>query len=192
MEQPLGTQALQFLLSLGLGLGFGLLYDLFRGLRRNCRWLTHLLDLCFALLWLCGSLLLALYAGGGAYRIFMLLGTVLGFALWLRLCSPFVAPAMGWFWRVLTTPLRLLGRLFGKILKKTRKFLKNIFSTGKKSVTIKKAPSHRKGNQKVEERPDAAAQIVTHYKAHPSGRDGVCHRDCRYASDQDQPVAGDP
>ena len=49
MEQPLLLQARQFLLSAALGAALGLHYDLLRGLRRWARWLTHPLDLWFAL-----------------------------------------------------------------------------------------------------------------------------------------------
>lgn len=55
MEQPLWLQGQQFLLSVCLGLIYGLHYDLLRGLRRSARWLTHLLDLWFALTWLLGT-----------------------------------------------------------------------------------------------------------------------------------------
>lgn len=134
MKQPLVAQATQFLLALGLGLGLGLLYDFFRGLRRCCRRLTHLLDFCFALLWLCGSLLLALYGGGGVYRIFMLLGTLLGFALWLRWCSPWFAPLMCGLWRILTVPVRLFAALCRKICKKRKFFSKTSFQAGKNRV----------------------------------------------------------
>ncbi|MDR0890391.1 MAG: spore cortex biosynthesis protein YabQ, partial [Oscillospiraceae bacterium] len=78
MEQPLWTQGSQFLLSLPFGLALGLFYDLLRGLRRYARWMTHLLDALFVVNYLLANLLFALYIGGGEFRIFMLLGSLLG------------------------------------------------------------------------------------------------------------------
>ena len=75
MELPLLLQSGQFLYAAALGAALGLIYDVLRGLRRSLRGLTPLLDLCFALSVLLSGLLLALYAGDGHYRIFMLLGT---------------------------------------------------------------------------------------------------------------------
>ena len=72
MEQPLLLQARQFLLSAALGAALGLHYDLLRGLRRWARWLTHPLDLWFALSVLAANLWFALRIGGGQFRIFAL------------------------------------------------------------------------------------------------------------------------
>ena len=68
MEQPLGLQGSQFLLSVALGVAFGLHYDLLRGLRRNLRALTHVLDLWFVLTCLAANLVFALLVGNGEYR----------------------------------------------------------------------------------------------------------------------------
>lgn len=80
MEQPLLLQARQFLLSAALGAALGLHYDLLRGLRRWARWLTHPLDLWFALSVLAANLWFALRIGGGQFRIFALVGSALGAA----------------------------------------------------------------------------------------------------------------
>lgn len=116
MELPLGLQGSQFLLSVALGALYGLYYDLLRGLRRNLRALTHLLDLCFVLTCLLGNLLFALLIGNGEYRIFMLLGTGLGMCLWFLTLSRLVTRFSTAFWRFLTFPLRWVCRMCKEFL----------------------------------------------------------------------------
>ena len=137
MEQPLLLQARQFLLSAALGAALGLHYDLLRGLRRWARWLTHPLDLWFALSVLAANLWFALRIGGGQFRIFALVGSALGAAGYFAGPSRLLLPVFGSFWKLFTAPGRLLARGSKKFFEKTGIFSKNIFSSAKKSVTIK-------------------------------------------------------
>ena len=98
MEQPLWTQGSRFLLAVALGVAYGLHYDLLRGLRRNLRWLTPLLDLWFVLSWLVGNLLFGLYAGDGQFRIYMLVGSLLGSAAYFLTLSRLILPLFSKMW----------------------------------------------------------------------------------------------
>ena len=111
MEQPLWTQGSRFLLAVALGAAYGLHYDLLRGLRRNLRWLTPLLDLWFVLSWLVGNLLFGLYAGDGQFRIYMLVGSLLGSAAYFLTLSRLILPLFSKMWEILSWPFRMLGRL---------------------------------------------------------------------------------
>ena len=177
MELPLGLQSEQFLCSFLLGCLLAACYDILRGLRRNARKLTHGLDALFALLCLVGNLLLALYVGRGEYRIFMLVGSLLGAWLWFLTLSRLFIRLSTQIWYILGMPLRVLWRIFEKILEKTKKFLKNIFSRRKKSVTIK-GPRKRMG-----ENGDEKTQIVAHHEVHTAGARRVrrAHRRARTA-----------
>ena len=110
MEQPLLLQARQFLLSAALGAALGLHYDLLRGLRRWARWLTHPLDLWFALSVLAANLWFALRIGGGQFRIFALVGSALGAAGYFAGPSRLLLPVFGSFWKLFTAPGSLLAR----------------------------------------------------------------------------------
>lgn len=183
MELPLGLQGRQFLLAAALGLALGLHYDILRGLRRTARPLTAVLDLWFALTILISGLLFALYAGNGEYRIFMAVGTACGMTAYFLTLSRLILPLSVRFWRILTWPLRVAGRFFGKNLEKMKKIAKKLFASRKKSVTIKvrlrKSPlSEREGKR--------GAPFVTHYKAHHSGSHGLRDRDDRYPPAEDQ------
>lgn len=174
MEQPLLLQARQFLLSAALGAALGLHYDLLRGLRRWARWLTHPLDLWFALSVLAANLWFALRIGGGQFRIFALVGSALGAAGYFAGPSRLLLPVFGSFWKLFTAPGRLLARGSKKIFEKTGIFSKNIFSSAKKSVTIKNRHRRmrRHDTNSVGGEQDAPAKIITHYKtSDPRGHD---------------------
>ena len=131
MEQPLLLQGGQFLWAVALGAALGVVYDLLRGLRRTLRGLTHLADLLFSLTVLISGLLLALYVGDGQYRLFLLLGTVLGATIYFLTLSRIFSAASCMIWRFLTYPLRAAARFCKKIVEKLQNFLKNIFSSRK-------------------------------------------------------------
>lgn len=174
MEQPLLLQARQFLLSAALGAALGLHYDLLRGLRRWARWLTHPLDLWFALSVLAANLWFALRIGGGQFRIFALVGSALGAAGYFAGPSRLLLPVFGSFWKLFTAPGRLLARGSKKFFEKTGIFSKNIFSSAKKSVTIKNRHRRmrRHDTNSVGGEQDAPAKIITHYKtSDPRGHD---------------------
>ena len=127
MEQPLWTQGSRFLLAIALGLAGGLHYDLLRGLRRSLRGLTPLLDLWFCLCWLAGNLLFALWVGDGRFRVDMLAASLLGTAAYFFSLSRLLLPLFEGFWRLVTFPIRRLGRLGKKFLIFLKKLRKTSF-----------------------------------------------------------------
>lgn len=127
MSLPLAFQGGQLLSAVLLGACYALVYDLLRGLRRNAKWLTQLLDLCFCLILLLGNFLLALFVGKGQYRIFMLLATILGAALWFLTLSRLFLPLSRLFWRILFLPLRLLWQGCKKIRRISKKYFKKLY-----------------------------------------------------------------
>lgn len=131
MELPLILQARQFLFSAILGLLYGLLFELLRGLWRCLPWLRHVLDFFFSLCFAAGNVLFALYVGDGEFRIFMLIGIFLGMGLHFLLLRHFFQPVFSVFWRYITWPLRFFARLCKKILEFLKKRVKNSFLLGK-------------------------------------------------------------
>lgn len=166
-------QGSRFLLAFALGAVCGLHYDFLRGLRRSLRWLTPLLDLWFVLCWLVGNLLFALRLGGGQFRIYMLVGSLLGSAAYFAVLSRLFLPCFTKFWAVFSWPLRKLGTLGKIFLQFLKKIMKNIFSSEKKSVTIKRQNAMNTRTAASGGTYDAPAQIVTHYKAVDLGPDGL-------------------
>lgn len=143
MEQPLLLQARQFLLSAALGAALGLHYDLLRGLRRWARWLTHPLDLWFALSVLAANLWFALRIGGGQFRIFALVGSALGAAGYFAGPSRLLLPVFGSFWKLFTAPGRLLARGSKKFFRKNGNFFeKHLFIGEKIGYNKKQTPPH--------------------------------------------------
>lgn len=128
MELPIALQGSQFLLAALLGLIYGLCYDLLRGLRRNAKPLTHPSDLIYGLVCLLGNLLFAFYVGRGEYRIFMLPATVSGAAIYFFCLSRLLLPFFRMLWYCVFFPFRKTGVIIGKIVKKSLKFSKKLFS----------------------------------------------------------------
>ena len=112
MELPVALQLRELELSLALGAGLGLVYDLLRPLRRG-RIFTALWDGLWCLLTLVCLLLFALYAGRGRLRLFALAGMAASGGLWLGLISPRI--------RRLQRALAALPRALVKKEKKTKK-----------------------------------------------------------------------
>ena len=127
MTHSIWLQSRQLLFALALGMGYGVLYDLLRGLRRSGKWLTPLLDLLFALTVLAGNLLFALHVGGGEYRLFAFCAGCAGAALWFLSGSRLLLPVFCFFWRCVAFPARCLAAGSKKILKKSEKNVKNSF-----------------------------------------------------------------
>ena len=132
MGIDLWGQALTFLGALGLGAGLGLVYDLFRLLRRRVRLplLGPVLDLLFWVVVTAGLFLYAISAGGGELRIYMALALFLGAAAYflllsrpVRFFSERMADAAALLWRLAVSPLVLLGRQGKKIEKTAKKLL---------------------------------------------------------------------
>lgn len=109
---PLDQGKLFFAMA-GTGIAIGILYDVFRLLRRIFgmgRFFTALMDLVF---WLCATVVASisiLFFAGGELRGFLLLGMLVGGALYLAVVSPLIAALF-----------RLLGKLLPQRLIKSIK-----------------------------------------------------------------------
>ncbi|NCB63163.1 MAG: hypothetical protein EOM52_06030 [Clostridia bacterium] len=145
MEISLTGQLAVFLGAAVLGIGGGLLYDLFRLLCRRVRipLLGSLLDLLFWLAVTAGLFLFVITAGAGEMRIFMLLAVFLGAVVYfLALSGPalflagLVADGIAFLWKILTYPVRLLWFLG----KKTLQIAKNHFHYWRKWYKIRLIP----------------------------------------------------
>lgn len=138
MRVYVGEQLLWFLISAGLGAGLGLIYDLFRALRRKKRGLTPLVDFLFALVFFLSLMALALYTP--RLRIYHCVGLGMGALLYFLTASPFLL-------RVFLRCLGFLGMGLGRILgiwKKSMHFLrkleKKFFASRRKWSTIDAIP----------------------------------------------------
>lgn len=145
MGVDLLDQALTFLGAAGLGTALGLVYDLFRILRRRVRLplLGSALDLLFWALVTAGLFLYAIAAGGGQLRIYMVLALFLGAVVYfLALSRPalflagLVADGIAFLWKLCTFPLVLLGH----VSKKIEKVAKKHFHYGRRWYNIKLIP----------------------------------------------------
>jgi spore cortex biosynthesis protein YabQ len=128
MAVSVSEQLMQAAAALLVGGGLGLLYDVFRALRRRLR-LAVLTDLLF---WVCAAAALFTLglAGPGSARLFELACAGLGAALYFSLLSAAVLTGLdfllGLLGRALRFLLRPLARLPG-FLGKSKNFFKNIF-----------------------------------------------------------------
>ena len=142
MELSLAGQASSLLVSVLLGAGLALVYDLLRALRlrgRTRRGVTAALDALFcAVLALC-ALRLALRVGGGELRLYMLFGMAAGLAGSEGLLSPLFAPLWA-FWAdallALLALLRLPMRLGRRFLVRLHKLCKKLFLFSRSAVII--------------------------------------------------------
>ncbi|MBQ8586683.1 MAG: spore cortex biosynthesis protein YabQ [Oscillospiraceae bacterium] len=184
MEQPVALQGSQFLLAAILGAGYGVCYDLLRGLRRNLRALTLPADLFFCVLCLCGNLLFAFYIGRGEYRFFMLLASALGASVYFLSLGRLILPLFYFLWGLILLPLKKICRIMGNLIKKLLIFLKKVFSFGKKSVRIK-GRRKKLNYERQEGSGRASTQIITDHDAHSTGAAGVLHRHRIYTPTQD-------
>jgi hypothetical protein len=178
MELPVALQALQFAVSGGVGLGLGLFYDLLRAFRRRCRGIGAVLDLFFALILAAALLLMALYAGQGVFRLFMLLGTALGAAFWFLTISPFFRSALDRLFAILDQILRFLLSPLVKTCKIVKIFLKKGFLFVEKrsiiSFVVHSISSHCKLLQGGSR--NAVSQIVADAQIDHSDCGGVLYR----------------
>ena len=145
MGVDLLDQALTFLGAAGLGTALGLVYDLFRILRRRVRLplLGSALDLLFWALVTAGLFLYAIAAGGGQLRIYMVLALFLGAVVYfLALSRPalflagLVADGIAFLWKLCTFPLVLLEH----VSKKIEKVAKKHFHYGRRWYNIRLIP----------------------------------------------------
>ena len=136
MAPAVAEQALWFVWALGLGAGLALLYDFLRELRRLCPRATvpaDLLFLAFAV-WTLAYLGLALCHG--RLQLFQLLGLGAGAGVYGVTVSSPLRRAFRWFWRLIGRIWKIIWWPLGALLKKIKKFLKFLFSIGRKWVKI--------------------------------------------------------
>ena len=142
MELSLAGQASSLGISVLLGAGLALVYDLLRALRlrgRTRRGVTAALDALFcAVLALC-ALRLSLSVGGGELRLYMLFGMAAGIAGSEGLLSPLFAPLWA-FWAdallALLHALRLPLRLGRRFLVRLHKLCKRLFLFSRSAFII--------------------------------------------------------
>lgn len=132
MILSLHAQASLFLLTVLMGGGMGFLYDGLRVFRHALRHKPFWIQLEDGLFWLLAVFLVfcvMLQASGGEIRFFSILGLFGGMGLYFLLLSPFVIAVSdsiirlvkyiaGLFWRIVTTPFRLVYIIFRRPLGK--------------------------------------------------------------------------
>ncbi|MBE6992608.1 MAG: hypothetical protein E7430_08550 [Ruminococcaceae bacterium] len=141
MELPVSLQSWQFCACLLAGLALAAIYDILKMLRRLTRLPYWPMDIIFSLVLLLTVPALALYVGGGDFRLFFFPALVLGAVFWFITISPLFSAVMLWIGdifglcvRILTVPVRALKNKINFLIQKS----KNIFQFIKKCYTIKK------------------------------------------------------
>lgn len=120
MELYVSRQLLQLVCSAAVGIGIGLVYDVFRILRR-CLKADALFDALFWLCCLAALFTLGMDMGEGALHIFMLAFAVLGFASYMLLLS---TPVMTVLYKIAhivslaLSPLKKIIKIFSEVVKK--------------------------------------------------------------------------
>lgn len=126
METSLARQGLSLLTALAMGMGLGLLYDLLRPPRRRLRPVpAALLDGLFALASGAAVFVFAMGAGEGRLGLWELTAALLGALLYLHALSPLILPL-----------LELPYRVMGKIMRLSKKVVKNVADPAKRSFPI--------------------------------------------------------
>lgn len=130
MGVTVAGQAWSFAAALALGAAVGLLYDLFRVLRVRVRLplLGGVLDFLFWALVTVSLFVLAVTAGNGEVRIYMVLAVFGGAAGYFLLLSRVflklgyaLADLVGVLWHILVLPLVAIRLLFKKIVETAKK-----------------------------------------------------------------------
>ena len=86
-------QAYIFFITIGIGIGMGLLYDIFRILRRTFKhpnFLIHVEDLIYWIIVACFFFIILFYESYGEIRAFCFLGALLGAGFYFLVFSPWV------------------------------------------------------------------------------------------------------
>lgn len=128
--------------SLVLGMAFGVVYDIFRTLRRRMHspLVTFFTDILFCVI-ICAAVFLMGYTiGGGRIRVYMAVSAALGAAVYFALLSRFVLKILDLIARfVLYVAAAMVFpfKIVKNFLKKMLIFLKNFFYYNKKRYTMK-------------------------------------------------------
>ena len=145
MEIDVSRQLLQIGVSWLTGFAAGLVYDIFRVLRRRLK-ASSLFDGLFCLAVLFALFTLGMSAGGGSLHIFMIAFFCLGFASYMLLLSDVVLA-------LLNKIAQLIAALFAPILlimKKLSAVVKKLFSKAGNWFKLR-AQKKRKGKEKAVE-----------------------------------------
>ena len=130
MELYVSRQLMQLLCSASVGMGIGLVYDLFRILRRRLK-ADALFDILFWLCCLAALFTLGMDMGGGALHIFMLVSAAFGFSAYMLTLS---TPVMGVLDKIASvislalSPLKKLEKFFAKVVKKFFSYFRDWFT----------------------------------------------------------------
>lgn len=142
MKISVAEQAVVFTGAVVLGLGVGVLYDLMRLLRRHVRLplLGSVLDLLFWSITTIALFCFVVSVGDGEVRIYVLLAVLggavayfLSLSAWILSLGELLVDGLAALFRCVLMPIRLSGR----IIKKIRKKLKNLFLYRRKWYKIK-------------------------------------------------------
>ena len=127
MNLSIAHQGGGLLLSLAMGLGLGLVYDLLRPPRRAGGTLrTRLLDALFAVTAAVALFFFAMASGDGRLGTWELAAALLGFLLYMHLLSPLLLPPVEKIFRGVGAFLIRLEKLIKKVQNKLKKLFPKI------------------------------------------------------------------
>lgn len=134
MSLSVSHQGWALLLSLGMGVGIGLLYDILRPARHaGSRVLARLLDAAFSAAAAAALFFFAMASGDGRLGTWELAAAMLGFLLYIHLLSPLLLPPMEKIFRT-------AGIFWGKVknlIKKVQNLVKKLFPKIRECFRIK-------------------------------------------------------
>ena len=136
MAPAVAEQAHWFLWAMGLGAGLALVYDCLRELRRLLPQATIPADLAFLALAVFVLAYLGLALCHGRLQLFQLLGLAAGAGAYGAALSAWFRRVFRCFWQTVGRIFRLLAWPVRTLWTKIKKFLKFLFSIGRKWVTI--------------------------------------------------------
>ena len=146
MELQVSSQLFQLLVSLLTGMASGIVYDVFRVMRRRLK-ASAVLDALFWIVILFALFTLGMDIGGGSLHIFMLAFAALGFGVYMLLFSKFV---FAFFSRIADLAAAALSPV-KKLAKKVLQVAGILISKAKARVKIEKKPK-RKGRNEADEK----------------------------------------
>lgn len=127
MSLSVSHQGWALLLSLAMGAGIGLVYDVLRPARRHSgATLATLLDALFAVTAAVAAFFFAMASGDGRLGTWELAASLLGFLLYMHLLSPFLLPPMEKIFRAAGRFLIRMKNLIKKVQNKLKKLFPKI------------------------------------------------------------------
>ena len=127
MNLSIAHQGWALLLSLAMGVGIGLMYDILRPARRHSGTaLARLLDALFAVTAAAALFFFAMASGDGRLGTWELAAALLGFLLYMHLLSPLLLPPVEKIFRGVGAFLIRLEKLIKKVQNKLKKLFPKI------------------------------------------------------------------